>query len=486
MPFCRNRSKPKTVRHNQVAIAPIYDTHNNFLMGIHYYEIKDYPTAMLKFELASKEPVITNGAGVVTYNYAPGSYFYMGNILMQKNDIKKSDFSEALKFFQMSIAAAAGDPQYNDDIYNIMGNICKHGDDTYRKNYEHSISHYMKAHETGKFPEASFRIGELCFLLGEFDRAKHWFERSISLMSSRGINKYSRYINLAEGSLASILLHRQLYNEAYHAFKKLLGRYGGIPEYNIGLLLKKNLVPNNINSPHEKYFIASAEQGCSYGQHYCGLMKEQKGGYRDAMEFYKKALAQFDGKAANSIGNIYYNGNSEYKSDKHLALEYYKKAMSYNFSEARFNVALTLRELGLDTMYALTLYEEYYKDARSSKRYEACLQIAKIYEDFKDNDRSMKWCQMAADHGIAEAQLIIGKAFLNGTCFDRVENYDLAYKYLRNAERNGFKEATPLAVSIKKYIAIKKRPQDVILYKAVVESHPVFAGRSVTFSYRTI
>lgn len=445
-----------------------------------------YGEALVVFNQA-KELLVSHGNGGLKKIYASISNYYIGKILMEKYQNGSSNFKGALEAFQKSIDEVEDrGVKYDDDIHNIMGNICKHGDETYAKNYNQAITYYIKSHETGLFPEAGFRIGELWYLIGQFDQAKNWFERSIILMSSKSIYTYSKYIGFSKLALGSILLKQQLYTDAFYAFHELLGKHCGIPEYNIGLMLKKNLISRCITNTHyEKYFIKSAKQGCSYGQHYCGLMEEKKGYYNKAMEFYKHACNQYDGRSANSIGNLYLTGNRDIEQNKEKALEYYQMGVDYGYSESKFNLALTLMTVGLRTESARALFVEYFENGASFQRYEACIKIAEIYNGINEKE-SMKWYQMAADHGIPEAQFKVGEYFMSQH-FTGDNKYNLAYKYLKNAEKNGIRKARPLVIKLilEKNVDRKSRLQDLI-YNPVVQDRPVFAGRHVTFSFRLI
>lgn len=78
------------------------------------------------------------------------------------------------------------------------------------------------------------------------------------------------------------------------------------------------------------------------------------------------------------------------------------------------------------------------------------MEIVEIYKKLGQDDEAMSWYLKAADGSIAEAQLIIGEAYLYGKWFGRVKNYILAYKYWKDAQIGGIPKAKSLVTKMTK------------------------------------
>ena len=220
-----------------------------------------------------------------------------------------------------------------------------------------------------------------------------------------------------------------------------------------------------------KWFGKAAEQGDAESQLELGkLYQEGKGGlhrdYAKAIELYTKAGLQGNAEAERQLekisreNNTVVNGNPEenyelglkyqngkqVKTDFKKAAEFYKIAAEQGHAEAQRRLG-HMYEIGQGVPKDFIVAETWYKKASAQGNSLANKPLAEmVCKNIKNykfrDDARFKYYEMAAKNGDAEAQYIIGYIYVKFKDHYFGDNSrTLAYKWLKEAEKQGHQEA---------------------------------------------
>lgn len=188
-----------------------------------------------------------------------------------------------------------------------------------------------------------------------------------------------------------------------------------------------------------------AEHGDAKYQYAYGVCYEKGWGVeqdmKEALAWYRKAAAQENGPAYNSIGNFYRMG-TEVKADSKQAFEYYKKGAQAKDAQAMLN-------LGNCYFYGMGVEKDektavkWWKDAADAGNVYAISQMGDCYYygigTEKDLTKAVEYLTQAADHNIANAQYRLGILYYNGNGVKQDQTY--AKLLMQKARDGGMKEA---------------------------------------------
>ena len=162
---------------------------------------------------------------------------------------------------------------------------------------------------------------------------------------------------------------------------------------------------------------------------------------KEALEWYRKAAAQQNGPAFNSIGNFYRTG-TVVKADPKQAFEYYEKGATEKDAQALLN-------LGNCYFYGMGVEKDektavkWWKDAADAGNVYAISQMGDCYYYGvgveKDLTKAVEYLTLAADHNIANAQYRLGVLYYMGNGVEQDQAY--AELLMRKARDGGMKEA---------------------------------------------
>ncbi len=188
-----------------------------------------------------------------------------------------------------------------------------------------------------------------------------------------------------------------------------------------------------------------AEHGDAKFQYAFGVCYEKGWGVeqdmKEALLWYKKAAAQNNGPAYNSVGNFYRLGIGV-KADPKQAFEWYQKGAATRDDQAMLN-------LGNCYFYGIGVEKDeknavkWWKDAANVGNVYAISQMGDCYYygigTEKDMAKAVDYLTQAADHNIANAQYRLGVLYYNGDGVARDQTY--AKLLMRKASDGGMKEA---------------------------------------------
>ena len=188
-----------------------------------------------------------------------------------------------------------------------------------------------------------------------------------------------------------------------------------------------------------------AEHGDAKFQYAYGVCYEKGWGVeqneKEALAWYKKAAAQENGPAYNSIGNFYRTG-TVVKSDPQQAFEYYQKGAAEKDAQAMLN-------LGNCYFYGMGVEKDektavkWWKDAADAGNIYAISQMGDCYYygigTEKDLTKAVEYLTQAANHNIANAQYRLGILYYTGNGVEQDKTY--TELLMRKARDGGMKEA---------------------------------------------
>lgn len=188
-----------------------------------------------------------------------------------------------------------------------------------------------------------------------------------------------------------------------------------------------------------------AEHGDAKFQYAYGVCYEKGWGVeqntKEALVWYRKAAAQENGPAYNSLGN-YYRMGTGVNADPKQAFEYYQKGAQTKDAQAMLN-------LGNCYFYGMGVEKDektavkWWKDAADAGNVYAISQMGDCYYygigTEKDLSKSVEYLTQAADHGIANAQYRLGILYYTGNGVELDKSY--AELLMLKARDGGMKEA---------------------------------------------
>lgn len=188
-----------------------------------------------------------------------------------------------------------------------------------------------------------------------------------------------------------------------------------------------------------------AEKGDAKFQYAYGVCYEKGWGVeqdlKEALAWYRKAAAQENGPAYNSIGNFYRTG-SVVKADPKQAFEYYQKGAAEKDAQSMLN-------LGNCYYYGMGVEKDektaikWWKDAADGGNVYAISQMGDCYYfgigTEKDLTKAVEYLTLAADQNIANAQYRLGILYYTGDGVKQDQGY--TELLMRKARDGGMKEA---------------------------------------------
>ncbi len=141
-----------------------------------------------------------------------------------------------------------------------------------------------------------------------------------------------------------------------------------------------------------------------------GYDLEQKGQFKDALFWYRKAAEQGDPHAQHNVGVMYDFGRGVRQSDA-AAAEWYRKAAEQGIDRAQFNLGNLFRE-GKGVSQSDTTAVEWYRKAAEQGNTSAQYNLATMYRlgrgVTQSNTTAVEWYRKAAAQDHAEAQFSLG------------------------------------------------------------------------------
>ena len=188
-----------------------------------------------------------------------------------------------------------------------------------------------------------------------------------------------------------------------------------------------------------------AEHGDAKFQYAYGMCYEKGWGVeqdtKEALSWYRKAAAQDNGPAYNSIGNIYRTG-TDVKADPKEAFNWYQKGAQVKDDQAMLN-------LGNCYFYGMGVEKDektavkWWKEAAEAGNIYAISQMGDCYfygiGTERDLTKATEYFTQAADHNIANAQYRLGILYYTGEGVEQDATY--AELLMRKARDGGMKEA---------------------------------------------
>lgn len=188
-----------------------------------------------------------------------------------------------------------------------------------------------------------------------------------------------------------------------------------------------------------------AEHGDAKFQYAYGVCYEKGWGVeqdlKEALAWYRKAAAQENGPAYNSLGNFYRTG-SAVKADPKQAFDWYQKGAAEKDAQAMLN-------LGNCYFYGMGVEKDektavkWWKEAADAGNVYAISQMGDCYYygvgTEKDLTKAVEYLSQAADHNIANAQYRLGILYYMGNGVEQDQTY--AKLLMRKASDGGMKEA---------------------------------------------
>lgn len=188
-----------------------------------------------------------------------------------------------------------------------------------------------------------------------------------------------------------------------------------------------------------------AEHGDAKYQYAYGVCYEKGWGVeqdaKEALAWYRKAAAQENGPAYNSIGNFYRMGTGV-PADPKQAFEWYKKGADKKDDQAMLNLGnCYFYGMGVDKDEKIAV--QWWAAAADAGNVYAISQMGDCYYygigTEKDLTKAVEYLTKAADHNIANAQYRLGILYYNGSGVEQDQSY--AELLMRKARDGGMKEA---------------------------------------------
>lgn len=188
-----------------------------------------------------------------------------------------------------------------------------------------------------------------------------------------------------------------------------------------------------------------AEHGDAKFQYAYGVCYEKGWGVeqdtKEALVWYRKAAAQENGPAYNSIGNFYRTG-TVVKADPKQAFEYYQKGAAEKDAQAMLNLG-NCYYFGMGVQKDEKTAVKWWKDAADAGNLYAISQMGDCYYygigTEKDLTKAVEYLTQAADHNIANAQFRLGILYYTGNGVKQDQTY--AELLMRKARDGGMREA---------------------------------------------
>ena len=188
-----------------------------------------------------------------------------------------------------------------------------------------------------------------------------------------------------------------------------------------------------------------AEHGDAKFQYAYGVCYEKGWGVeqdtKEALAWYRKAAAQENGPAYNSIGNSYREGNGV-KTDANKAFEWYQKGAEVKDAQAMLNLG-NCYYYGMGTGKDVNTAVKWWKDAADNGNAYAMAQMGDCYYFGLGVDKNLakaiEFYTPAADKNIPSALYRLGILYYTGNGVDQDQTY--AKLLMQKASNSGMKEA---------------------------------------------
>ena len=188
-----------------------------------------------------------------------------------------------------------------------------------------------------------------------------------------------------------------------------------------------------------------AEQGNAKFQYVYGVCYEKGWGVeqdaKEALAWYKKAAAQENGPACNTLGN-YYRMGTVVTADPKQAFEWYQKGAQAKDDQAMLNLGnCYFYGMGVDKDEKTAI--KWWKDSADAGNIYAISQMGDCYYygvgTEKDLAKAVEYLTQAAEHNIANAQYRLGLLYYTGNGVEQDQTY--AKLLMQKARDGGMTEA---------------------------------------------
>lgn len=188
-----------------------------------------------------------------------------------------------------------------------------------------------------------------------------------------------------------------------------------------------------------------AEHGDAKFQFAYGVCYEKGWGVeqdaKEALAWYRKAAAQQNGPAYNSIGNFYRMGTGV-KADPKQAIEWYQKGAAEKDAQAMLNLG-NCYYFGMGTEKDVNTAVKWWKDAADAGNAYAMAQMGDCFYHGlgveKDLAKAIEYYTPAADKNITSALYQLGILYYTGNGVEQDQTY--TELLMRKASNGGMKEA---------------------------------------------
>ena len=299
---------------------------------------------------------------------------------------------------------------------NALGDYCSK-----QKQFKKAFKWYKKSAEQG-LATAQCKVG-LCYELGigvatDEKEAFRWYKKSAEQDFAIACFRLSRYY--AEG----IGVDKDE-KEAFRLIKEASEQGNAEAQYTLGLWYAQGIGVATDEKEAFRWYKKSAEQDFAKAQHNVGICYMQGNGVdkdeKEAFEWFKKSAEQGVAEAQYTLGMCYAEGIGVDKDEKE-EFEWFKKSAEQGFAVAQLNVGICY-DKGTGCVQDYNQAFRWYTKASENKENEevysrAMYCIGFMYLEgtigFGSPTTAFQYFQIAAQHGNASAQHVLGFCYENG------------------------------------------------------------------------
>lgn len=193
-----------------------------------------------------------------------------------------------------------------------------------------------------------------------------------------------------------------------------------------------------------EWWREAAELGVEDAQHNLAIsLLRAPGDHSESLRWLKRLAASNDSSALNSLGNMYYSGDTVLQNYD-LAFEYYKKSAHLGNMNGQFNLAMSYGS-GMGVAQDVDAAREWCLKAALKGLPEAETQMGVIYDSGigtpVDRTKAFQWYMKAAVKGHAPAEFNVGLSYHHGIGVERNKEKALHWYHLASAGGVDFSES---------------------------------------------
>lgn len=340
---------------------------------------------------------------------------------------------------------------------------------------EDSLSFYEKAAKLGH-EKSILKTAQLYLEKLNVDAAVKWFRRSKDpeAMNALGIMHLNGVGVARSDKLAFDYFHKAAHlgnYEAQYSLAELYYRGQGVSQdYVLAAkwfresafyLGRAQLMMGNISADGQGvpasqeqsifWWRQAAEIGVQDAQYNLAItLLNIPGDHSESFRLFKRLSAENDSSAMNSLGNMFFYGDTV-KQNYDLAFEYYKKSALLGNMNGQFNLAMSYGS-GLGVDQDLHSAKEWCLKAANQGLVDAVNQMGVICDAGLgtpvDRKQAFQWYLKAAKRGFASAQFNVGLSYHKGLGVERDET--IALHWYRLAAAGGINEENVLVSGSRK------------------------------------